>query len=158
MVRHKNHGGAGPSESQDLANPWWERKPEQLALERAAMAEAFPNFLYEPAEGVPAWCGTLDTGRGRFRVTVIQRADHSLPRVVPGSPNLFRRKEGWTYRRSPHVYLNGDLCVARRTDWNPRIHDTTIVVAWTAHWLAAFTEWQIAGREWPCEGTDIDVA
>lgn len=154
--RHHNHGGEPPEE--DAAEPWWEQDPALLEAEQIAMAEAFPDFVRTEYAGRPAWRGVLDTGRGRYEVTIVHRPDHGLPHVVPSHPSLFRRKEGRRFSRSPHLYRNGHLCVAGRDDWEPNRDDAVTVVAWAAHWLAAFTEWRITGRGWPSDGVDVDAA
>lgn len=152
--RHTNHGGRPPDEVR--ARPWWERSSERLGDERRAMAKAFPAFTLHHVGGPPIWCGEINTGRGRFAVMIVHRPDHGLPHVVPLHPALFRRGEGRRSRKSPHLYLNGNLCVARQEDWDPKHNDATTVVGWAAHWLAAFTEWRIT-RRWPCEGVEVDV-
>lgn len=153
---HTNHGGALPEVAPDP--PWWVDHPEVLRAEIAAMARAFRGFKLHEVDGAPAWVGTLNTGRGRFGVTVVHRPDHGLPYVRPDRPGRFQRHEGPRTVKSPHLYVNGDLCVAGQDDWDPDSHDATTVLAWTAHWLATFTEWRITGRGWPCEGVSDAVA
>lgn len=156
VVRHANHGGKPPDEHRLW--PWWERKPAQIRAEMKVMARAFPGFEPVVVRGVPAWRGILNTGRGGFEVTIVHRADHGLPHVLPTRPSLFRRSEAGRVRRSPHLYDNGNLCVAGQDDWDPERHDATTVLGWAAHWLASFTEWRITGRGWPCSGVDVDAA
>ncbi len=122
------------------------------------MAEAFPAFRRVEVRGRPAWHGFLDTGRGRFGVTVVHRPDGRLPYVIPDRPALFRRREGGRHRWAPHLFLNGDLCVASQEDWDVERDDATTVIAWTAEWLATFTTWRITGRDWPCERVEVDFA
>lgn len=156
VVAHRNHGGRVPDDR--VGSRWWVEEPQRLEAEVAAMASAFPGFAPGHREGRPSWTGTLNTGRGVFEVELVHRADHSLPDVIPVTPTRLRRREGRRHFPSPHLFVSGNLCVARRKeDWRPNIHDMTVVVAWTAHWLAAYTEWRITGR-WNCEGTDVDVA
>ncbi len=154
--KHRNHGGESPQEAETA--PWWDQQPALLEAEKAAMAERFPTFTFIEMWGRPAWRGVLNTGRGRFEITIVHRPDHGLPHVVPSNPGLFCRKEGRRFRESPHLYLNRNLCVAGQDDWDSARDDATTVAAWTAHWLAVFTEWRITGRGWPCEGVDIDAA
>lgn len=149
VTPHTNHGGALPVAAP--AAPWWKSQPELLAAEIEAMNRAFPGFVLA-SEDPPVWLGDLNTGRGTFEVALVHRADHGLPRVVPSKPGLFQRHEGARTCKSPHLYVNGDLCIACQEDWDPARDDATTAVAWTAHWLAAFTEWRIAGRQWPSEG------
>lgn len=152
---HTNHGGPVPTV--DPAPPWWLSDPGLLEAETAAMKRAFPGFRRTPSR-TPAWVGTLDTGRGRFEVTLTHRPDHGLPLITPTKPGLFQRHEGRWTRKSPHLFINGDLCVAGQDDWDSSVHDATTALAWTAHWLAAFTEWRITGRGWPRDGVAADVA
>ena len=156
VVRHTNHGGEAIRA--DACHAWWEIDPELLVREALAMAVAFPTFRFLLVDGAPAWRGTLNTGRGRFEVTIVHRPDHRLPHVVPSRPGLFKRNSGGRTRRSPHLFDNDDLCVAGQADWKPAEHDATVVIGWTAHWLASFTEWRITGRGWPCPGVDVDAA
>ena len=151
---HTNHGGELPKEGKN--SPWWSAQPGTLQAEADAMSRAFPGFVQTEVDGRPAWRGNLDTGRGTFGVTIVHRPDHGLPRVIPDRPHRFRRRAGRRLRPSPHLYVNGDLCIAGQSDWNPVEDDATTVVAWTAHWLASFTEWWISGL-WPCEGTTADA-
>lgn len=156
VTRHTNHGGKPPDEHG--LPPWWEREPARVEAEIMAMASAFPGFEQVVVGGAPAWRGVLNTGRGRFKITIVHRADHGLPHVLPSRPNLFRRSEAGRVRRSPHLYDNGNLCVAGQDDWDSDRHDATTVTGWAAHWLASFTEWRITGRGWPCSGVDLDAA
>ncbi len=153
--RHTDHGGMPLHEA---AGPqWWERDPERLELEAAAMTAAFPGFEPVETRGRPAWWGVLDTGRGHFEITVVHRGDHGLPYVVPSKPSLFRRKEGRRFRWAPHRYSDGNLCVASAEDWDADRDEASTVVGWAADWLATFTTWRITGRGWPCEGVEVDA-
>lgn len=154
--RHTDHGGVPPDEN--AAVPWWDGSPAKLEAEAAAVAESFPGFQRVDVRGRPAWHGVLATGRGRFGVTVVHRPDGGLPHVVPDRPSAFRRREGGRYRWAPHLYLNGNLCVASQEDWDHERDDATTAVAWTAEWLATFTTWRVTGRSWPCERVEVDVA
>jgi hypothetical protein len=101
--------------------------------------------------------GDIDTGRGKFKVVVVLRRDQGLPFVrLFGGPRL-GVNAGRRWMPSPHLYLNGNLCVADSADWNQDEHTAATVVAWTAHWLAAYTEWRIT-RRWPVQGVQSRVA
>lgn len=154
VARHTDHGGTPAPD--DETEPWWNAAPHRLDAEAKDMHSRFPGFSQRTYGGRPAWEGEVNTGRGVFGVVVVHRADHGLPRVVPKQPSLFRRREGKRLRPSPHLYLNGNLCVASESDWDPQVHDATVVVAWAAHWLASFTEWRITGR-WPSETTEVEA-
>jgi hypothetical protein len=151
--RHQNHGG---TEFDDVnQESWWDEHPELLAAEKLSMGAAFPGFSLVELDGNIGWRGKINTGRGRYEITILHRPGRGLPRVVPSSPGLFCRREGRRLVKSPHLFLTGNLCVARAQDWDPAREDATTVVAWTAHWLAAFSEWRVTGR-WPCSGIEID--
>ncbi|SFB38878.1 hypothetical protein SAMN05192575_109175 [Nocardioides alpinus] len=163
---HTFHSGEDPVDSPDpgvarsltAANlPWWSN-PDDLEPHRAAMAAHFPGFTYfEPDEDRgPAWIGVLDSGRGRFRIGVVLRRDRGLPFVTVLNTKIGKNtRYGWT---SPsHAYISGNPCIADQDDWNPDEDMVATAVAWTAHWLAAYTEWRITNR-WPIEGFHPNVA
>ena len=156
---HTFHGGdeeldGGPANTL----PWWDDEA-QIARHVEAMEKCFPRFTYLPADGDlgPCWVGEINTGRGRFEIGVVLRSDQGLPFVrVIGGPRL-GVNAGRSWRPSPHLYLNGNLCVAGSDDWDANEHTAATVTAWAAHWLAAFTEWRIT-RRWPVEGVRSHVA
>ncbi len=147
---HTFHGGEDPVED-NVDTVWWD-DDASLKVHLDAMSTHFPGFIYlEPEDGnSPAWTGTLDTGRGRFRVLVMTRHDRGLPSVVILGPKIGKNtRRGWTM--PPHVYLSGRPCIADQDDWNPDEDTVATAVAWLAHWLAAYTEWRFTNR-WPIEG------
>lgn len=152
---HHFHGGDDPEVP--AVRPWWLEDPERLTTEEAAMARYFPTFTRYDIDDEPGWLGTIDSGRGRFTIYVAHRADHSLPAVLCVSRNRLGRQRGRRWFTSPHLYRSGRLCVAAESDWDPAVHDATTVVAWAAHWFAAYTEWWITGR-WPEEEIRADAA
>lgn len=157
MKPHTFHGGDDPVETEDRGDPWW---AESAMLERhlEAMTTHFPGFEYlEPEEGhTPAWTGELDTGRGRFRVLVMTRRDRGLPFVAILGPKIGKNtRRGWTM--PPHTFVSGSPCIADQSDWDTDDDTVATAVAWTAHWLAAYTEWRMIGR-WPIGGFQPDAA
>lgn len=155
---HTFHGGE--EEADDMPGDpklWWE-DDARIARHIAAMEHSFPQFIYVPPEGelAPCWGGIIDTGRGKFKVLVATRRDEGLPRVTVVGPKLGMHA-GRRWIPSPHLYLNGNLCVADQRDWDPSAHTVATVTAWAAHWLAAYTEWRII-RRWPTEGVKNGVA
>lgn len=159
VANHTFHGGEKePDDGPDAPTHWW-NDDHEIARHIEDMEKVFPKFTYVPDEGdlSPCWIGEIDTGRGKFRLGVILRRDKGLPAVrVLGGPRL-GVNAGRRWRPSPHLYLNGNLCVADRDDWDPDEHTAATVTAWAAHWLAAFTEWRIT-RHWPVEGVRTHVA
>lgn len=157
VLPHRFHGG---DEDEDRGNdgaPGWWTEETTLQRYRDAMALSFPGFVeVTDDDGPPAWAGVLDTGRGRFEILVIGRWDGGLPRVVPFRPKRFGKQRGRYWVPSPHLYVNGNLCVAAEDDWERETHTVATVVCWAAHWLAAYTEWRITDR-WPVEGYIQDV-
>lgn len=152
VAKHTFHGGE--DEPDDIpAGPavWWDDET-QLARHIEAMETSFPDFVYVAPDddSGPCWGGTIDTGRGKFEVGILPRRDQALPRVVVFNRRL-GAQAGRKWQDSPHLYLNGNLCIADRNDWNPAEHTAATVTAWAAHWLAAYTEWRMS-RRWPVEG------
>jgi hypothetical protein len=159
VANHTFHGGeeeadAGP----DGPTQWWD-DDRAIARHIEEMEKCFPKFSYVPARDdlSPCWIGDINTGRGRFKVAIILRKDKRLPFVtVLGGPRL-GVNAGRNWKPSPHLYLNDNLCVADQDDWKPDVHTAATVTAWTAHWLAAFTEWRIT-RRWPVGGAQSSAA
>lgn len=159
VINHTFHGGAEATDDGSVStDPWWDDEA-QIVRHIEAMEACFPGFTYLPANGdlAPCWMGEINTGRGRFSIGVVLRRDRGLPFVrVMGGPRL-GVNTGRSWRPSPHLYLNGNLCVAGTGDWNADEHTAATVTAWAAHWLAAFTEWRIT-RRWPVDGVRSHVA
>lgn len=153
---HVFHGGEDPTEPEESASGWW-TDADARRRDIEAMAAAFPDFQLTEEGGMYKWEGVLDTGRGRFRIKIVDSPTKALPTVVPVQPQAFTRHEGRRFVRSPHLYLSGNLCVADRDDWDPERHTTATVVAWAAHWLAAYTDWRLSGC-WPTQGFVPDAA
>jgi hypothetical protein len=152
VANHTFHGGtAEPDDEPSSRTKWWDEE-ERLVRHVSAMERAFPNFMYLPAEGDmgPCWGGVIDTGRGKFKVLIMTRRDEGLPRVAVLGLRLGVHA-GKRWIPSPHLYLNGNLCVADETDWDPGHHTVATVTGWAAHWLAAYTEWRFT-RRWPVDG------
>lgn len=149
--RHRFHGGAEPEvEGPGLASAWWNRDVERRRRDEAAMRMYFPGFALHAEGDEYLWSGVIDSGRGTFRVGIVPRVDGSLPLVISLNRTLGRH-EGRRFKRSPHLYDSGSLCVAAFSDWDPARHTTATAVGWTAHWFAAYTVWRMSGR-WPTEG------
>jgi hypothetical protein len=154
---HTFHGGDDPEDTDVADTPWWQ-DDQEVARHVDAVKTAFPAFILMPDEddGPPSFGGLLDTGRGKFKVLVIMRRDGGLPFVHVVGPRL-GRQEGRRWRHAPHTYTSGAICVADQSDWRQGQHSAATVIAWAAHWLAAYTEWRFTGR-WPVEGYVPDVA
>lgn len=155
VAKHTFHGGEEEPDIGALdATAWWE---DDAAIGRhiASMKLAFPQFTYMPAsdDRNPCWWGEIDTGRGRFEVAIVLRRDRGLPFVSVLNHHL-GVPSGRRWERPPHVYLNGDLCVASSEEWQPDEHSASTATAWAAHWLAAYTEWRFR-RRWPAEGVHV---
>lgn len=154
VAAHTFHGGEEDADHADGSEPpWWSSSPGELERHVQAMSLSFPGFIYLPSEDgdAPAWVGTIDTGRGSFKIGVVTRRDGGLPRVIVLDKQL-GAPAGRRWEMPPHLYRNGNLCVADASDWNPGVHTVATVTAWAAHWLAAYTEWRIR-RRWPVEGS-----
>jgi hypothetical protein len=134
----------------DVSLAWWNQDFERREADEAAMRRHFPRFALDTEDGEYFWVGTIDSGRGTFRVGIVPRLDGCLPGVVPLNRRL-SRNEGRRQRQSPHLYDSGSLCVAAQSNWDPTRHMTATAVGWTAHWFAAYTVWRLGGK-WPTEG------
>lgn len=158
VTPHRFHGG---DEAEDVLQPspseWWD-DDATIGRHVEAMKTSFPGFLYlEPGEdSCPAWGGFIDTGRGKFEVLIVLRRDRGLPRVIVMNHRM-GVNAGRRWQKPPHLFTNGNLCVADDSDWNPDQHTAATVTAWAAHWLAAYSEWRFS-RRWPVEGVDNVVA
>ena len=152
VAKHTFHGGEGdPDDGRVGPTVWWNDE-HQISRHVQAMELAFPNFVYVPPDddSGPIWGGTIDTGRGKFEIGVFPRVDQGLPSITVFNRNL-GAPAGRRWHPAPHLYVNGNLCVADRDDWNPAEHTVATAAAWAAHWLAAYTEWRMS-RLWPVEG------
>lgn len=158
VANHTFHGGEEAKDASSPSDtPWWDHDAK-LQRHLAAMNQRFPKFVYLPAaeELGPCWGGEIDTGRGTFKVIIMTRRDEGLPRVAVVGPKL-GVASGGRWVPAPHLYINGNLCVADDAEWDPAEHTVATVVAWAAHWLAAYTEWRMR-RQWPVEGVQAVVA
>lgn len=152
---HTFHGGTEPADSEPSA--WW-TEPGALDRDRAAVEAAFPGFIeISHTDRPPSWRGTIDSGAGRFEIEIQHRRDRELPLVIPIAPRKRHAPSGRGMVQSPHLYVNGNLCVADREDWDPSTDTVATVIAWAAHWHAAYVVWR-ASRRWPSEGYQPDAA
>lgn len=145
-IRHSSCNSLGEYE-----HAWWNLDPTLLEVDQVAVRAAFPSFRVSRDDGNYRWAGVINTGRGRFRVGVVGNPTGGIPYVGPLLPRRLGRHEGARWRPSPHLYVSGGLCVAEAKDWIPERHTTATVVAWAAHWLAAYTDWRLGGP-WPTDG------
>lgn len=153
MSSHTFHGDGPEPVDAPSDRRWWD---DDAKLQRHidVTAAAFPGFQqYEDDDETnpPAWYGDINTGRGTFLVMVVTRKDEGLPRVRVIRGGKLGVSVNGRWRSSPHLFDNGSLCIADQSDWDPETHTVATAVAWTAHWLAAFTEWRIL-RRWPVDG------
>lgn len=152
VAKHTFHGGEEEAnDGHDGPTTWWNDQ-DQINRHIQAMGKAFPNFVYVPPDddSGPFWRGIIDTGRGKFEIGLFPRLDQGLPSIVVFNHNL-GAPAGRRWQPAPHLYTNGNLCVAERDDWDPAEHTVATAAAWAAHWLAAYTEWRMS-RRWPVEG------
>lgn len=155
---HRFHGDEPEPQDGGADGAWW---ADEAELERhdSAVRAAFPGFTrVEGHESEPpVWVGTLDTGRGKFTIAVCTRWDRELPSVTILKGQKPGVATGRSWVPSPHLYLNGALCIADRTDWKPAEHTVATAITWSAHWLAAYTEWRMI-RRWPVDGAQARAA
>lgn len=158
MAPHAFHGGAAPAIA-DAATPagsharaWWNADNAARDVDVAEVAARFPGFRCDDTDGGHRFDGLIDSGRGRFRVAIVGDPLGEMPHVVPVQPRALGRREGRRgFRRADHTYTNGNLCVADKGAWDPELHTTVDVIAWTAHWYAAYSDWLLGGP-WPTDG------
>lgn len=152
VAPHTFHSGEDPPRSPATRPAWWD-DPAARAADVAAVHAAFPGFRLDDSDGGYAWHGVLDTGRGRFAITVVGSPERGLPQLVPVRPKALGRSEGSRgFRKSEHLYTSGNLCVAALEDWDAQHHTTDTAIAWAAHWFAAYTDWRMSGGSWPIDG------
>lgn len=150
VERHIFHGGDDPR-TPESRTAWW-RDPAARHVDICAVRQAFPCFQLNDLDGTYVWSGTIDTGRGRFVIDIVGDPSGGLPQVAPIHPRALGRNEGRRgFRRSEHLYVSGNLCVADVSDWDPDVHTSATAIAWAAHWLAAYTDWRLGGP-WPTDG------
>ena len=119
--------------------------------------EAFQDSYYTEAD--IAWLAGL--GFNLIRVPFNYRLfqdDPLLGRSRARGFELLDRVFGWAQRHGMFVLL--DLHAAsgsQADDWNADEHDAVTVVAWAAHWLAAYSEWRFTSK-WPSEGAAVEAA
>jgi hypothetical protein len=151
---HTFHGG---DQREAIAPPnssWWMDK-SVTAHEVSEMAKYFPGFhlIAQGDESPPQWTGTIATGFGNFEIRLEHRQDHSLPLVIPVSPTRRIRQVNRRHLTSPHLFTNGNLCVAAEDDWHPESQTMATVVGWAADWHAHYVSWR-ATSDWPSETYD----
>lgn len=150
LTPHTFHGGSDP-EDHTGNDPWWLDEAER-ARDIQAVRTAFPGFRLDDSDGRYAWTGTINTGRGRFEVAIEGNSSRGLPRVRPVRPALVGHNEGRLgFRRPTHTFLSGNLCVAEPGDFDPDRDTTATVIAWVAHWYAAYVDWHVGGH-WNVDG------
>ncbi|MFJ3940064.1 hypothetical protein [Streptomyces parvus] len=155
---HRFHAGPDPAPARGKHdNAWWNVDASARQRDIEAMSKAFPGFILFEEDDDFWYGGTIDTGRGKFLIAVLPQTNRSLPTIRLVSKFKLGRQEGRYWRRSPHLYDSGALCVAAVDDWNSEVHTTATATAWAAHWLAAYTEWRVSGV-WPTEGYGRNAA
>jgi len=150
VTSHTFHGGDQPTDP--TGDPAWWLMPGELDNDVDAMSTYFPDFklVSGDEESPPVWYGQIATRLGPFWIAVAHRFDRTLPNVVPIQPASRGRRVGRRFWPAPHLYLNGNLCVAAMEDWEPQRDTVATVVAWAAHWHAFYVEWYFTGK-WPAE-------
>lgn len=162
IAPHTFHGGAEPFADAPSATEqglWWSTEGA-TERDRSEMKAYFPSFQELPsaADLPPAWFGTIVTDLGaRFPILVQHREDHSLPVVIPMSPRRRGKNVGRRWIASPHLYLNGNLCVADVEDWDADRDSIATVVGWAAHWHTCYQAWLFTGR-WPIHAFSGEAA
>lgn len=140
------------------AYQWYERDPELLEAEKAAMNRAFPNFTLDKLDdGRLYWIGTVCPGiyeskygrRKEYALMAVYQNNHpeqvmgSSVRVYPIEPDVDELIQECGFR--PYHLLtdsNGDkyLCTAQAEDVKTGRTSTSAasVLAWAVKWLMAY--------------------
>lgn len=156
VAPHTFHGGDDLPLSR-THSAWWQ-DPTRRDADVSAVSQAFPQFRLSEFDGAYTWTGRIDTGRGRFMIDVVGDPCGGLPQIIPVLPHTLGRSEGRRgFRKSEHLYVSGNLCVADISDWDRDVHTSATAIAWAAHWFAAYTDWRLGGP-WPSDGYQPHVA
>lgn len=149
IAAHRFHHGI-EVESPAPGTAWWDAQPALLERERRHMSTSFPSFEAFGSEGRIGWRGTVTPWNRAFSIEILWHGDRArIPRVSVTPHSHLGRIERGKWKRAPHLFDAGNLCVARPEDWQPSEHDATTVVAWAAHWLGCYEQWVAFRREWP---------
>jgi class 3 adenylate cyclase len=152
IAGHRFHHGA-ETESPIPGAAWWDVQPALLELERRHISTSFPTFEPFESEGRIGWRGTVAPWNREFKIEILWHQDRArLPRVRVTSDAHLGRMERGKWKRAPHLFDAGNLCLARPKDWRPSEYDATTVIAWAAHWLGCYEQWVAFKREWPRVG------
>lgn len=153
LAPHTFHGGDAPEDVAVAKGSEWWLIGDAAARDRAAMSEWFPDFheIEGTEDAPPRWLGTLGDVSSPVEVVIVHAADRSLPRVLPMVDIPQKRVLRGRFRVTPHLFLNGSLCVASPEDWDPDRDTVAVVAGWAAHWLACYREFCKSG-EWPTDG------
>ena len=125
-----------------MTEQWFEKSPERLGAEKAAVDQRFPGFQFRRlGDGNLCLKGKLRTLSGAtYDVALVYRPNH--PQTAPKVYTI-PRLEG------PHQYSDGSLCLWGSGD---RVWSSTstapVVLALAALWLHAHESWRKTGR-WP---------
>ncbi len=158
LAPHRFHGGDDPSPARnDLTGAWWNQDSDARDADIADMRHRFANTTVYTEDGNLAYMVKYDTGRGLYDCLILPQINGSLPAVYFSKSKKPGRRVGRHHAPAPHLYTNGALCIAEESDWDGKGYLTSIAAAWTAHWLACYTEWRITGR-WPTDGYGVRAA
>lgn len=122
----------------------WFQQPQwksRLVAESLLMSERFPGFrLVQSAGGQLKWLGILKpTGSEEYLVSVTYPPDYPYR-----EPSL-RVENPAVVAGAPHLYLDGSLCLHKRT-WNANRATAVGEVPLIAGWLLAYEHWLLTGE------------
>lgn len=137
------------------STPWWETAYGRwrLAAEVRAMHDRFPGFdACVSPEGRLGWVGRLRSGfrpANRYLIRIVYPLD------FPDDAPTVRLEEPDLPDNTPHVLSANRLCLYLPTEgprhgYDPARTTAATFVAWTAHWIHCFEDWQETGV-WPVE-------
>jgi hypothetical protein len=106
------------------------------------MNDRFPQFVLKENAGKLFWEGVLTTNaKTRYLVNIV------YPDSYPNRRPAFNIIEPRVAPDSPHVYLDGSLCVFPK-HWNYKRCTAPAGVPLVAGWLAMYEVWRRTGKRW----------
>src|SRR5438093_10263766 len=141
------HRALGELRDEAWSTPWWETAYGRwrLAAEARAMRDRFPGFdACLSSDGHLGWVGRLRSGfrpANRYLIRAVYPLD------FPAGPPMVMLEEPDLPDNTPHLLRANTLCLYRPSDgprhgYDPARTTAATFVAWAAHWVHCFEDWQ----------------
>jgi len=125
-----------------MRSRWYVRHWKRLKAEQIIMNERFAQFVLKEGNRRLFWEGILLTNfQTYYQVEIIYPPNYPYQRPV------FRVLWPKIRKRSPHVYVDGSLCVYP-DHWNHKRCTTPAGVSLVASWLFLYEFWLRTGKRW----------